>query len=68
MPPGARDIKERINKWDFITIKSAAQPKKIQNKQTRLCQIKKASAQLKKTSAKIKREPNVWKNIFANEA
>ena len=28
MPPGARDIKERINKWDFITIKSAAQPKK----------------------------------------
>ena len=47
MSPRARDIKEIINKWDLIKIKSfcAAKEKRI----------------------KVKREPNVWENIFANE-
>ena len=47
MSPGARDIKERTNKWDLIKIK--------------ICMAK-------ENSIKMKREPTVWKNIFANDA
>ena len=47
MSPGARDIKERINKWDLIKIKS-------------FCTAK-------ENHIKMKREPNVWENIFAND-
>ena len=47
MSPKARDIKERINKWDLIKIKS-------------FCMAK-------ENSIKMKREPTVWKNIFAND-
>ena len=47
MSPRARDIKERINKWDFIKIKS-------------FCIAK-------EDITRMKREPNVWKNIFAND-
>ena len=43
----ARDIKERINKWDLIKIKS-------------FCMAK-------ENNVKIKREPNIWENIFAND-
>ena len=43
----ATDIKERINKWDHIKIKS-------------FCMAK-------ENSIKIKREPTVWKNVFAND-
>ena len=32
MSPTARDIKERINKWDFIKIKASARLKKTQAK------------------------------------
>ena len=45
--PKARDIKERINNWDLIKIKS-------------FCMAK-------ENSIKMKREPTVWKNIFAND-
>ena len=45
--PKARDIKERINKWDLIKIKS-------------FCMAK-------EHSINMKREPTVWKNIFAND-
>ena len=45
--PKARDIKERINKWDLIKIKS-------------FCMAK-------ENSIKIKREPQVWENIFAKD-
>ena len=45
--PKARAIKERINKWDLIKIKS-------------FCMAK-------ENSIKMKREPTVWKNIFAND-
>ena len=45
--PKARDIKERINKWDLIKIKS-------------FCMAK-------ENSINMKREPTVWKNIFAND-
>ena len=47
MSPKARDIKERINKWDLINIKS-------------FCMAK-------DNSIKMKKEPTVWKNIFAND-
>ena len=47
MSPRARDIKERINKWDLIKIKS-------------FCTAN-------ENSIKMKREPTVWKNIFAND-
>ena len=47
MSPRARDIKERINKWDLIKIKS-------------FCTAK-------ENSIKMKREPNLWENIFAND-
>ena len=47
MSPRARDIKERINKWDLIKIKS-------------FCIAK-------ENSIKMKREPTIWKNIFAND-
>ena len=30
--PRGRDIKERINKWDFIKLKTSAQPKKTSAK------------------------------------
>ena len=45
--PRARDIKERINKWDPIKIKSFCTGKE--------------------NSIKMKREPNLWENIFAND-
>ena len=32
MSPRAEDIKERINKWDFIKLKTSAQPKKTSAK------------------------------------
>ena len=47
MPPRARDIKERINKWDIIKLKSFYMAKE--------------------NSTTMKREPSVWKNIFAND-
>ena len=47
MPPKARDIKGRINKWDLIKLKSFFMAKE--------------------NSIKMKREPNVWENIFAND-
>ena len=47
MSPRARDIKERINKWDLMKINS-------------FCMTK-------ENSIKIKREPTIWKNIFAND-
>ena len=47
MSPRGRDIKERINKWDFIKIKS-------------FCTAK-------ENNIKMKREPNLWENIFAND-
>ena len=47
MSPRARDIKERINKWDLFKIKS-------------FCMAK-------ENSIKMKREPNLWENIFAND-
>ena len=31
-PPRVRNIKERINKWDFIKLKTSAQPKKTSAK------------------------------------
>ena len=40
-------MKERINKWDYIKIKS-------------FCMAK-------ENSTKMKREPTIWKNIFAND-
>ena len=43
----ARDIKERINKWDLIKIKS-------------FCMAK-------ENISKMKREPNIWENIFPND-
>ena len=43
----ARDIKERINKWDLIKLKS-------------FCMAK-------ENISKLKREPNIWENIFAND-
>ena len=46
MSPRARDIKERINKWDFSKIKS-------------FCMAK-------ENISKMKRDPNIWENIFAN--
>ena len=47
MSPKAEDIKETINKWDLIKIKS-------------FCTAK-------ENSIKMKREPNMWENIFAND-
>ena len=47
MSPGARNIKEGINKWDIIKIKS-------------FCTAK-------ENTSKMKREPNIWENIFAND-
>ena len=47
MSPKARDIKERINKWDLIKIKS-------------FCMAK-------EDISKMKREPTIWKNVFAND-
>ena len=48
MSPKARGIKERINKWDLIKIKS-------------FCMAK-------ENSIKMKRVPNLWENIFVNDA
>ena len=42
-----RDIKEKINKWDHIKLKS-------------FCIAK-------ETRIRMKREPNIWENIFAND-
>ena len=47
MSPRAREIKEKINKWDYIKLKS-------------FCTDKEATIIMK-------REPNVWENIFAND-
>ena len=47
MSPKGRDIKERINKWDLIKIKS-------------FCMAK-------EDISKMKREPTIWKNVFAND-
>ena len=47
MSPRARDVKERINKWDLIKIKT-------------FCTAK-------ENISKMKREPTIWKNIFAND-
>ena len=47
MSPRARDIKERINKWDLTNIK--------------------ISCMAKENMSKMKREPNIWENIFAND-
>ena len=47
MSPKARDIKEKINKWDLMKLKS-------------FCMAK-------ENSIKMKREPNLWENIFAND-
>ena len=47
MSPKARDIRERVNKWDFIKIKGFRMAKK--------------------NTSKVKREPTIWKNIFAND-
>ena len=47
MSPRARNIKERINKWDLIKIKS-------------FCMAK-------ENISKMKREPNIWENIFTND-
>ena len=44
--PRARDIKERINKWDLVKRKNFSMAKN--------------------NSIKMKREPNMWENIFAN--
>ena len=44
MSPRARDIEERINKWDFIKL-------------TSFC--------MAEENSKMKREPNVWENMFA---
>ena len=46
MSPRARDIKERINKWDLVKRKNFSMAKN--------------------NSIKMKREPNMWENIFAN--
>ena len=45
--PRAREIKGKINKWDYIKLKS-------------FCTDKEATIIMK-------REPNVWENIFAND-
>ena len=50
----AGDIKERINKWDFIFFK-----KRKKKKKTNFC------VPIENIS-KMKREPTVWENIFAN--
>ena len=47
MSPRTRDIKERINKWDYIKLKSFRMDKE--------------------NISKMKREPTIWKNIFAND-
>ena len=47
MSPTARDIKERINKWDFIKLKS-------------FCMAK-------ENIRKMKKGPNTWENVFAND-
>ena len=47
MCPRARDIKEKINKCDFIKVKSFFMAKE--------------------NISKMKREPTVWKNMFAND-
>ena len=49
----ARDIKERINEWDFI---------KQTNKQTN-----KNFCTAKENISKMEREPTVWENLFAND-
>ena len=46
--PRTRDLKEKINKYEFIKIKSFCMAKENINK--------------------IKRELNMWENIFANDA
>ena len=47
MSPRARDIKERMNKWGFIKLKSFYTAKEY--------------------ISKMKREPTVYRNIFAND-
>ena len=47
VPPKPRDIKQRINKWDFTKIKGFYLAKE--------------------NISKIKREQNIWENIFAND-
>ena len=47
MSSRAKEIKEKINKWDYIKLKS-------------FCTDKEATIIMK-------REPNVWENIFAND-
>ena len=47
MSPRVRDIRERINEWTLMKIKSFCTPKE--------------------NSTKVKREPNIWENIFGND-
>ena len=47
MFPKAREIKERMNKWDLIKIKNFCMANENINK--------------------MKREPNIWVNIFAKD-
>ena len=60
MPPKARDLKERINKWDYIKLKSFCTAKENMSKMKIFCMAK-------GNSIKIIREPTIWKNIFAND-
>ena len=45
--PRAREIKERINKWEYIKLKC-------------FCLAK-------ENISKMKRDPNIWENIFSND-
>ena len=58
--PEARDIKERINKWDLNKIKSFCMAKENSMKT-------KSFHSAKENSIKMKKEPTEWENIFAND-
>ena len=68
----AKDIRERINKWDFTEIKSFCMAKEnisemkreIKEKINKYYYIKlKSSCVAKEIIIKMKREPTVWENI-----